>query len=149
MKIKAKRNRKWKIPHTIFREANLMLQLISESQIKSKAGMSWSSRKKKVGIFCAVYFAWREFCKDLCFISVYSVLKNTLSEYTYFYISENITYTLLLFVFKIVKSLQFILKSRDENCIYWVTVFIIEKGKRVGLSAPSVNLAFSSTLYFF
>ena len=122
-----------------------MLQLISESQIKSKTGMSWSSRKKKVGIFCAVYFARREFCKHLCFISVYSVLTNTLSEYTYFYISENITYTLLLFVFKIVKSLQFILKSRDEYCIYWATVFIIEKGKRVGSNCKFgvfINLVF-------
>ena len=52
--------------------------------------MSWSSRKKKKGIFCTVNFVRKEFFQDLCFISMYSVL-NTLSEYTYFYISENIT----------------------------------------------------------
>ena len=36
---------------------------------------------------------------------------NTLSEYTYFYISKNITSYTLLFVFKIVVSLQCILNS--------------------------------------
>ena len=40
--------------------------------------MSWSSRKKKKGIFCTVY---------LCFISMCSLL-NTLSEYKYFYKSK-------------------------------------------------------------
>ena len=39
---------------------------------------------------------------------MYSVL-NTLSEYTYYYISKTLIYTLLLLVFKIVESLQFIL----------------------------------------
>ena len=76
-------------PTHSFRETNLVLQLIQESQIKSKTVMSWSSRKKK-GIFCTVYFVRREFFKDLCFISMDCVL-NTLSECTYFYISKNIT----------------------------------------------------------
>ena len=44
-----------------FRETNLVFQLIQESQIKSKSVMSWSSRKKKEGIFCTVYFVRREF----------------------------------------------------------------------------------------
>ena len=43
---------------------------------------------------------------------MYSVL-NTLSEYTYFYISRNITSYTLLFVFKIVESFQGILKIED------------------------------------
>ena len=38
-------------PTHSFREANLVLQLIYESQIKSKTVMSWSSRKKKKGHF--------------------------------------------------------------------------------------------------
>ena len=46
----------------------------------------------------------------MCFISVYSVL-NTLSEYTYFYISKNITSYTFLLVFKIVESRQCILKD--------------------------------------
>ena len=40
------------------REANLVLQLISESQIKSKTVMDWSSQKKKEDIFCTAYFAF-------------------------------------------------------------------------------------------
>ena len=67
-----------------------MPQPIEESQIKSKAVMSWSSGKKKQGIFCIVSFVQRELFQDLCFISMYSVL-NTLSEYTDFYISKKIT----------------------------------------------------------
>ena len=41
---------------------------------------------------------------------MYSLL-NILSEYTYFYISKNITFTLLLLVFKIVESLSVSLKD--------------------------------------
>ena len=44
----------------------------------------------------------------LSFISMHSVL-NTLSEYTYFYISKTLLHTLLLLVSKIVESLQCIL----------------------------------------
>ena len=40
------------------------------------------------------------------FISMYGVL-NTLSEYTYFYISKNITWYTFLIVFKIAENLQF------------------------------------------
>ena len=61
-----KRNRKWKIPHTVFRETNLVLQLIQKSQIKNETAMSWSSQNKKEGIFCTVYFVWMEFFKHLC-----------------------------------------------------------------------------------
>ena len=42
------------------REKNLVLQLMQESQIKSKTVMSWSSWKKKEDIFCTDYFAQRE-----------------------------------------------------------------------------------------
>ena len=48
-------------PTHCFREKNLVLQLIQESQIKSKTVMSWSSLKKKEGIFCTVYFVRGKF----------------------------------------------------------------------------------------
>ena len=41
---------------------------------------------------------------------------NTLSEYTYFYISESITGTLLLIVFKVVESLQIRRKPEKNIC---------------------------------
>ena len=45
-------------PTNFFTETNLVLQLIKESQIKSKTVMSWSSQKKKQCSFCNyfVYF---------------------------------------------------------------------------------------------
>ena len=52
----------------------------------------------------------------MCFISMYSVL-NKLSEYTYFYISKNITsYTFV--VFKIIKSCHCILKNYSDFICY-------------------------------
>ena len=39
-----------------FRETNLVLQLIQESQIKSETVMSWSPRKNKEGIFLVFVF---------------------------------------------------------------------------------------------
>ena len=44
-----------------FREMNLVLQLIQEWQFKNKTVISWSSREKKEGIFCTVYFVRRKF----------------------------------------------------------------------------------------
>ena len=41
-------------------ETNVVLQLIKESQIKSKAVMSLSSLRNKEDIFCAVYFVRRK-----------------------------------------------------------------------------------------
>ena len=82
-----KRNRKWKILHS-FKETNLVPQPIVESQIKSKTVMTYSSRKKKKYIFCTVYFVRRQFYLRFVF---YLNVSSTLSEYTNFYISTNIT----------------------------------------------------------
>ena len=46
----------------------------------------------------------------MCFVSIYSVLI-VLSEYAILYLSKNITSNTFLLVFKIVESLQFILKT--------------------------------------
>ena len=43
-----------------FRETNLVLQFTKEPRIKSRIGMSWSSRKKRECIFCIVYFVGRK-----------------------------------------------------------------------------------------
>ena len=54
-------------PIYIFREMDGVIQLIEESQIKSKPLMNWSSRKKE-GIFCTVYFVGRKFF-NICVLS--------------------------------------------------------------------------------
>ena len=48
-------------PTNSFREMNYVLQLVSESQIKRKTVMSWSSQRKKECIFCNVCFVPRIF----------------------------------------------------------------------------------------
>ena len=46
-------------------------------KLKVKLWRVASLQKKKEGIFCTVYFVWREFCQELCFISMYNI------EYTF------------------------------------------------------------------
>ena len=94
-------------PTQSFRETNLVLQVIQELQMKSKTVMSWSSQKKKRGIFCTVYFSEQIFFEIcvlyqciVCWIHFQNMRTFT---YTYF------TCTLLLLVSKIVESLQCIL----------------------------------------
>ena len=72
--------------------------------------MSWSSWKKG-SVFFNVYFVRMKLFYHLRFISMYSVL-NQLSEYIYFYISKSITSYTFLLAFKIVESLQCILKKQ-------------------------------------
>ena len=81
--------------------------------------MSWSSQKKKEGIFYTFYFARKELFWDLCFISMYSVL-NALSEYKS-YISKTLLHNLLLLVSKIVERFQCIL-----NHVYYFISILLE-----------------------
>ena len=97
-------------PTHSFRETNLVLQLIQESQIKSKAVMSWVSRKKKEIIFCIAYFVQREFFK-ISFLSqclVYWIHFQSIHTFTY---QKILLHTLLLLASKIVESLQCILSK--------------------------------------
>ena len=99
-----------------FMKPNLKLQFIYKSQTKSKPVMRWSLRKKKDDIFYSVYFARINFLiysvlnALISFISMKSAL-NALSEYTYFYISIDITSYSFLLVLKIVENFQCILKK--------------------------------------
>ena len=55
---------------------------------------------------------------------MYNVL-NTLSEYIYFYISKNITSYTFLLVFKIVESLQCIVKVNSKKIIKEIITEVI------------------------
>ena len=48
-----------------FRETNLVLQLMEESQVNIKTVMGWSPRKKKEG-----YFFYRLFCPNEIFFNI-------------------------------------------------------------------------------
>ena len=142
-----------KKPKHSFRETNLVLQLISESQIKTV--MIWSSRKKNEGVFCTVYFVRSKFFYNFCFISMYCVL-TALSEYTYFFISKNITLYTFLLVFKIVESLQCIIKFHITsiysvlNAISEYTYFFISKAllQKLFCLFLKSSKAFSASLNF-
>ena len=58
-------------PTHSFKKTNLVLQLIEESEIKSKTVMSWSSQKKKEGIFVLFILSKGNSFSQLCFISMY------------------------------------------------------------------------------
>ena len=55
-----KQNQNWKIPNMLFRETNLVLQLIQKLLIKDETLMSWSSRKKKECFFFFFFFCSKE-----------------------------------------------------------------------------------------
>ena len=108
-------------PKHSFSKTNFVLQLILESQIKSKTVMSWSLRKKRKKRDFFVLFILSE--GNICFISMYSVL-NKLSEYIYFYIWRNIT-SFFFVACLIVKNRQCIVKH--SACIISTLLADIEQ----------------------
>ena len=95
--IKMKRNRKQKIPHTILERRPLYFSSYKNRKLKVKLWLVWDCERKKRAFFVLFIFSEGNFF-NICFISIHSVL-NTLSEYTFFYISKNPTsYTLCLFL---------------------------------------------------
>ena len=69
---KNKTESKMQNPTHQFKETNLVLQLIEESQIKSETVMSWSSWKKKEGIFVQFILSKRKFF-SICVLSQFIV----------------------------------------------------------------------------
>ena len=80
-------------------------------QIKSKAVMNLSLRKKKSAFLYRLICTKEIFLTFVFYLNI-CVLLHTLSKYIYFYISKNITSYNFLLVFKIVESLQCILKTK-------------------------------------
>ena len=101
-------------PKHSFRETNLVLQLIEELHIKSKTVMSWSSWKKKEGIFCTIYFVQRNFF-NICVLSKFMVYWIHFHNVHIFTHQKALLHTLLLLVFKIVESSQCILNPLIHN----------------------------------
>ena len=73
--------------------------------------MSWSSQKKKEGIFCTVDFVRRKLFFNICVLSQCIVYwTNFQNRHTFTY-QKTLLHTLLLLFFKIIESLQCILKD--------------------------------------
>ena len=102
-------------PTHCFRETNFVcFSSYKNRKLKSKAVVSWSSQKKKEDTFYTVQFVQRKlFLAFLCYLNVQGI------EYTFIiyihYISKKITLYNFLLVYKIVESLQFILKKKRHQ----------------------------------
>ena len=83
--IKTKRNRKWKILHTVLERQALCFSWCKNWKLKVKLWWVGARERKKEDIFCTAYCPKEIFFTHMRFISRYSVL-NTLSEYTYFFL---------------------------------------------------------------
>ena len=87
--IKTKRNRKWKTPPIDLVTRTLCFSSYKNRKLKLK--LCWVvARERKKSAFLYRLFCRKDIVFDLHLSSVYSVL-GTLSEYTCFFISENIT----------------------------------------------------------
>ena len=98
--IKAKQNRKWKTPHTFLEGQTLCFSSYKNHQFKVKLYWVEARQIQKRAFFYCCIFSEENFF-NICFGSMYSVL-NTLSKYTYFYLSENIISYSFLLVFEMV-----------------------------------------------
>ena len=99
-----KRNRKWKIPPTILERRTLCFRSYKNHKLKSKTVVSWTSPKKKEGIFCTVYFF------KICALSqciVYWIHFQNIHTFTY---QKTLLYTFLLLVFKVLEIFQCVFK---------------------------------------
>ena len=84
---KAKRIRKWKIPHTHLKRRILCFSSYENHKLNIKLWWVGACERKKL---YRLFYPKRIFFSNLCFSSMYSVLKIR-SEYRYFYISKNNT----------------------------------------------------------
>ena len=119
--------------------------------------MSWSSRKKKEGIFLYRLFCPIEIFFNTCILAqciLYRIHFQNIHTFTY---QKTLLQTLLLFVFKIVESLQCIVNSLlNELEIYWVTsnVWAVtssnsEKSRQINLlQGKAKNLLKTGTLIY-
>ena len=114
--VKNEMESKMEILHTLFKKWIFCFSSYHNRELKAK--LSWSLQKKWEYNFCTIYFVQRKFFWHTSFISMYSVL-NELSDYIYFYIPKSmLLHTILLFVFKIVKSRKCILKGLIKQEVY-------------------------------
>ena len=113
-------------PKHTFRETNLVLWLIQEWQIKSKTVTSWSPRKKRKCFFVIFISSERNFFKNLCFISMCSVL-NEYAELLQNYCK--LLHALFCLFFKIVENFPclLLLYSVFLHCLLKELIVLVNK----------------------
>ena len=83
--IKTKRNRKWKIPHTVLERRTLFFS--SSKNRKLNAKLWWVGARER-RIFLHRLFVQKEFF-NVCFISMYSVLNKLSKIYILFHFKKH------------------------------------------------------------
>ena len=96
---------KMKIPYIVLDKQALCFSSYKNRKLKIKLYKRYNEK----GIFFVLFILSGGNFFNICFISMYGLL-NTLVEYTYFYISKNITSYTFLLHFKIMESLKCIRK---------------------------------------
>ena len=109
--IKTKRNRKWKITHTVLERRTLCFRSNKNRKLNETV-MSWSSRKKKGGIFVLLIFDWRNFF-SICLLSQCIVCWIHFEHIHTFTYQKNITSYTYLPVFKINESVNISLSPTE------------------------------------
>ena len=108
--IKTKRNWKWKIPHTVLERRILCFSSCKNCNLKAK--LWWvGARGRKKRAFFVPFILSKENLFKICVLSqciVYWIHFHNIHTFTY---QKALLCTLLLLVFKIVESLQFVLKQ--------------------------------------
>ena len=99
---------KWNRKHS-FREKNVVLQLIKESQIKSKNCDELDLAKEKRGHFCAAYFVRRNYFDSCVLLQCIVYWIHFQNIYTFIY-QKTLLHTLNCLLLKSVESPQCILK---------------------------------------
>ena len=105
--MKTRRNRKWKIPHTLLERWTSY----KNHQLKVKLWWVRACQRKKSAIF-VTFILFEGFFLNICVLSqciMYWINFQNIYTFTY---SKTLIHTLLLLVFKIVESLQCILEIK-------------------------------------
>ena len=100
--------------HATFEVSSVILTKFSKQtqiRVKSKTvAMSWNSRRKEEGIICTVYFPKQNFLRFVFYLNA-KCIEYTFRIYIFLHIFiQTLLHKLLLLVFKIIESLQYILK---------------------------------------
>ena len=110
--IKTKRNRKWKIPQTVFDRQTLCVSSYKNRKFKVKLWWVGARKRKKWAFFVPFILSEGHFF-NICVLSqcvVYWIHFQNIHTFPY---QKTLFCTLLLLVFKTIESLQCILKWSD------------------------------------
>ena len=105
---KKKRNLKWKITHTVLERQTLCFSSYKNHKLKVKLWLN-GARKRKKGHFFVPFILPKGYFFNICVLSqwiVYWIQFQIIFTFTY---QKTLLHTLLLLVFKIIKSFQCIL----------------------------------------